>query len=140
MATIEKYGAPGVYNPPGYSQAMKVTGAQTMLFTAGQVPYDAEGGVKHRGDFMAQAREGFGAVKALVEAGGGTLANVVKITTLRHRRALSDGFSDGARRVFRRARPRVDHGGGQLAVASRLSDRGRGDRGHLNRGRLRGHA
>jgi 2-iminobutanoate/2-iminopropanoate deaminase len=81
MATIEKYGAPGVYNPPGYSQAMKVTGAQTMLFTAGQVPYDSEGGVKHRGDFMAQAREVFGAIKALVEAGGGTLANVVKITT-----------------------------------------------------------
>jgi 2-iminobutanoate/2-iminopropanoate deaminase len=81
MALIEKYGAAGVYNPPGYSQAMKVTGAQTMLFTAGQVPYDAEGGVKHRGDFMAQARAVFGAVKALVEAGGGTLQSVVKITT-----------------------------------------------------------
>ncbi len=51
MAKIEKYGAPGVYDPPGYSQGMKVTGAQTLLFTAGQVPYDATGGVKHRGDF-----------------------------------------------------------------------------------------
>src|SRR5262247_2822483 len=81
MATIQKYGAPGVYDPPGYSQAIKVTGAQTILFTAGQVPYDADGGVKHRGDFKAQARAVFGAVKALVEAGGGTLANVVKITT-----------------------------------------------------------
>jgi len=66
---------------PGYSQAIKVTGAGTMLFTAGQVPYDADGGVTHRGDFKAQARAVFGAVKALVEAGGGTLANVVKITT-----------------------------------------------------------
>ena len=27
MATIEKYGAPGVYDPPGDSQAIKVTGA-----------------------------------------------------------------------------------------------------------------
>jgi enamine deaminase RidA (YjgF/YER057c/UK114 family) len=81
MATIEKYGAPGVYDPPGYSQAIKITGAQTILFTAGQVPYDADGGVKHRGDFKAQARAVFGAVKALVEAGGGTLASVVKITT-----------------------------------------------------------
>jgi len=37
--------------------------------------------VKHRGDFKAQAREVFAAVKALVEAGGGTLASVVKINT-----------------------------------------------------------
>ena len=53
----------------------------TLLFTAGQVPYDAEGGVKHRGDFKAQARAVFAAIKALVEAGGGTLDSVVKITT-----------------------------------------------------------
>jgi len=81
MATIEKYGAAGVYDPPGYSQGIRVTGAQTLLFTAGQVPYDAEGGVKHRGDFKAQARAVFAAIKALVEAGGGTLDSVVKITT-----------------------------------------------------------
>lgn len=81
MAKIEKFGAPGVYDPPGYSQAIKVTGAQTILFLAGQVPYDKDGGVNHVGDFKGQARQVFGAVKALVEAGGGTLANVVKITT-----------------------------------------------------------
>jgi len=81
MATLSKYGAPGVYDPPGYSQAIKVTGAQTILFLAGQVPYAPDGTVNHRGDFPAQARQVFGAVKALVEAGGGTLANVVKITT-----------------------------------------------------------
>src|SRR6267142_2819110 len=80
-AKIEKCCAPGVYDPPGYSQAIKVTGAQTILFLAGQVPYEMDGTVKHRGDFRAQARTVFGAVKALVEAGGGTLANVVKITT-----------------------------------------------------------
>jgi enamine deaminase RidA (YjgF/YER057c/UK114 family) len=63
MAKIEKYCAAGVYDPPGYSQAIKVTGVQTILFLAGQ------------------ARAVFGSVKALVEAGGGSLANVVKITT-----------------------------------------------------------
>jgi enamine deaminase RidA (YjgF/YER057c/UK114 family) len=81
MATIEKYSAAGVYNPSGYSQGMKVTGAHTILFTAGQVPYDTDGSVRHRGDFMGQARAVFTAVKALVEAGGGTLESVVKITT-----------------------------------------------------------
>jgi enamine deaminase RidA (YjgF/YER057c/UK114 family) len=37
-AKIEKYCAPGVYDTPSYSQAIKVTGAQTILFLAGQVP------------------------------------------------------------------------------------------------------
>jgi len=40
MATLEKFSARGVYDPPGYSQAIKVTGAQTILFLAGQVAYD----------------------------------------------------------------------------------------------------
>ena len=61
--------------------SIKVTGVQTILFLAGQVPYEMDGTVKHRGDFRGQARAVFAAVKALVEAGGGTLANVVKITT-----------------------------------------------------------
>src|SRR5262249_44537385 len=94
-----KYGAPGVYDPPGYSQAIKVTGAQTILFTAGQVPYDADGGVKHRGDFKAQARAVFGAVRALVEAGGRPPGPAAKITTyvtdVRYRldfRAVRDEF------------------------------------------------
>jgi enamine deaminase RidA (YjgF/YER057c/UK114 family) len=99
MATLQKYGAPGVYDPPGYSQAIKVSGAQTILFLAGQVAYAPDGSVNHRGDFTGQARQVFGAVKALVEAGGGTLANVVKITTyvtdVRYRpefRAVRDEF------------------------------------------------
>src|SRR5499426_556656 len=79
--TIPKYGAPGVYDPPGYSQAIKVTGARTILFLAGQVPYAPDGAVNHIGDFMGQARQVFGAVKALVEHAGGSLQNVVKITT-----------------------------------------------------------
>lgn len=81
MATIEKLCAPGVWDPPGYSQAIKVTGAQTILFLAGQVAYDREGGPAHRGDFEGQARQVFGAIKAHVEAAGGTLANVVKLNT-----------------------------------------------------------
>jgi 2-iminobutanoate/2-iminopropanoate deaminase len=81
MATLEKYCAPGVYDTPSYSQAINVTGVHTVLFLAGQVPYAADGTVNHIGDFMGQARQVFGAVKALVEHAGGTLQNVVKITT-----------------------------------------------------------
>ncbi len=81
MAKSEKFCASGVYDPPGYSQGIKVTGAQTILFLAGQVAYDKDGGVAHRGDFKGQARHVFAAIKALVESAGGTLANVVKINT-----------------------------------------------------------
>ncbi len=81
MATIEKFCPAGVYDPPGYSQGIKVTNAHTLLFLAGQVAYDKDGGVAHRGDFKGQARAVFNAIRALVEAAGGTLANVVKINT-----------------------------------------------------------
>ena len=89
MATIEKFGAPGVFEPATYSQGIRVTQAQTILFLSGQVAYTPEGGVACRGDFKGQARGACEAIKALVESQGGTLANVVKITTyvtdMRHR-------------------------------------------------------
>lgn len=89
MTTIEPYAAKGVYDPPGYAQAVKVTGAQTILYVAGQVAYSAHGGVAHPGDFKAQARAALQCLKAQVEAGGGTMANIVKVnsylTDMRHR-------------------------------------------------------
>jgi enamine deaminase RidA (YjgF/YER057c/UK114 family) len=92
MVTIQPYCAKDVFDPPSYSQAVKVTGAQTTLFLSGQVAYDDKGNPAHRGDFVAQARATFQAIKAQVEAGGGTLANVVKLNTyltdIRHRADL----------------------------------------------------
>ena len=81
MPEIQKFSAPGVFDPPTYSQGVKVTGAQTVLFLAGQVAYDKDGAVAHRGDFKAQAREAFRCLKSLVEAGGGRMDNIVKINT-----------------------------------------------------------
>jgi enamine deaminase RidA (YjgF/YER057c/UK114 family) len=54
-AEIEPYAAPGVYDPPMYSQAVKVTGTETILFIAGQVAYGPQGTPMHAGDFKAQA-------------------------------------------------------------------------------------
>jgi 2-iminobutanoate/2-iminopropanoate deaminase len=81
MISIEKFCAPGVFDPATYSQGIKVSQAQTILFLSGQVAYTADGGVACRGDFTGQARGAFEAIKALVESQGGTMANVVKITT-----------------------------------------------------------
>jgi 2-iminobutanoate/2-iminopropanoate deaminase len=81
MPNVERYCARGVFDPPTYSQAVKVTGAQTVLFLAGQVAYDDKGNPAHPGDFTAQARAAFQAVKAQVEAGGGTMQSIVKVNT-----------------------------------------------------------
>jgi enamine deaminase RidA (YjgF/YER057c/UK114 family) len=89
MAKIEQYAARGVWDPPTYSQAVKVTGGETILYLAGQVAYDHTGNAAHPGDFKAQARAALQAVKSQVEAGGGTMANIVKVNTyltdIRHR-------------------------------------------------------
>jgi enamine deaminase RidA (YjgF/YER057c/UK114 family) len=93
MATIEKFSAPGVFDPATYSQGVKVGQAQTILFLSGQVAYTETGGVACRGDFAGQARGAYDAIKALVESQGGTMANIVKITTyvtdLRYRADLA---------------------------------------------------
>ena len=81
MPHIEKFCASRVFDPPTYSQGVKVAGAQTILFLSGQVAYEKDGSPAFRGDFKAQARGAFDAIKALVESQGGTMANVVKITT-----------------------------------------------------------
>src|SRR6476619_6347735 len=81
MATFDKFCAAGVFDPATYSQGIKVSQAQTILFLSGQVAYTVDGGVASRGDFKGQARGAFDAIKALVESQGGTMANIVKLTT-----------------------------------------------------------
>jgi 2-iminobutanoate/2-iminopropanoate deaminase len=89
MPVVERYAAKSVWDPPIYSQAMKVTGARVILYIAGQVAYDDKGNPAHPGDFKAQARAVLEAVKAQVEAGGGTMQDIVKVNTyltdIRHR-------------------------------------------------------
>jgi reactive intermediate/imine deaminase len=72
--------APGVPTPATpYSQALEVR-ASRFLFISGQVPLDADGNLVGAGDARAQIRQAFANVQALVEAAGGTLANVVELT------------------------------------------------------------
>jgi enamine deaminase RidA (YjgF/YER057c/UK114 family) len=78
VVEIEGYAAPSEYDPPSYAQVTKVTGAQPILLIAGQVTYDDTGAPARGRDFAAQARAVFRSLQAQVEAGGGTLANIVK--------------------------------------------------------------
>ena len=91
--TIERLAAKEVFDPPTYTQAIKVTGAQSILFVSGQLAYDNKGQLSHPGEFAAQARATYRALKAQVEAGGGTLSSIVKLNTylvdIRHRNELA---------------------------------------------------
>src|SRR5512134_2854890 len=81
MARLEKLCAPSVFDPPTYTQVIKVTGAQSIIFLAGQVPYEKDGSVAHAGNFKAQAREVLRAIRAQLEAAGARVEDIVKITT-----------------------------------------------------------
>jgi enamine deaminase RidA (YjgF/YER057c/UK114 family) len=99
-AKIEPYCPEGVYKAPGYSQGIKVTGAQTILFLAGQVSYEKDGTAKHKGDFKAQARECFACLKRLVEGAGGTVKNIVKLNTYVLDVANRPAYREARKEVF----------------------------------------
>ena len=81
MRTVTRFNAPSLFEPPAYTQGIRVERAQTIVFLSGQVAYTPQGGAAFPGDFKGQARGAYQAIKALVESQGGTMANVIKLTT-----------------------------------------------------------
>lgn len=74
-SAIETSNAPGAIGP--YSQGMK-TG--DLLFTSGQLPIDPATGKMVDGSVADRAHQAIKNLKAVVEAAGGNLADVVKTT------------------------------------------------------------
>ena len=62
----------------GYSHAAKVGNT---LYVAGQVAKDVDGNLVGKGDFEAQIRQVNENLKNIMEEAGGTLQNIVKMTT-----------------------------------------------------------
>jgi len=60
-----------------YSQAVIVDG---WLFVSGQIPIDPKTGKLVEGEFKEKVRRVMENIKAIVEAAGGSLENVVKVT------------------------------------------------------------
>lgn len=71
-----------------YSQGIKWNG---MLFTSGQIPINPQTGELVTGDIVAQAMQSMNNVKAVVEAAGLTMEDIIKTTIL-----LSDIADFGA--------------------------------------------
>ena len=69
-----------VHETPGYSHVVKVTGGTT-LYLAGQVGWDMDRNVVGgEGDYGAQARQALENIKGVLEAAGGSMADIVKMT------------------------------------------------------------
>jgi enamine deaminase RidA (YjgF/YER057c/UK114 family) len=62
----------------GYNHAAR---AGKTLYIAGQIANDVQGNLVGRGDFSAQARQVYTNLKNILEEAGGSLKNIVKMTT-----------------------------------------------------------
>lgn len=72
---IRTKNAPEAIGP--YSQGIKIN---NMLFTSGQIPIDPKTGKIVDDDIIKQAKQVFNNLKAVLEAGGALLSDVVKTT------------------------------------------------------------
>jgi 2-iminobutanoate/2-iminopropanoate deaminase len=75
IETVSTSGAPRAIGP--YSQALRAGG---FLFTAGQVGFDPATGELVDGGIAEQTRQVLTNIRAILEAGGSTLGQVVKTT------------------------------------------------------------
>ncbi len=62
-----------------YSQAIKVKNSNATVYLSGQIPLVPETMVLNTGDMAAQIRQVFDNLRAVAQASGGDLANIVKL-------------------------------------------------------------
>src|SRR6266511_194802 len=94
--------ATSVYNTMRYTKGVRKTSG-TIVCISGQVSQDRDGKGVHKGDFAAQGRQALANLKAMVEAAGGTIHDIIKVNTyltdLRYRdelaRIRAEFFPDG---------------------------------------------
>lgn len=105
MSTREAISSPTVhtYRPGGlpvaYSDGVCVNGGGRLLFISGQVGLDLDGTVVSN-EVDAQARQALNNVRAIVEGAGGTIENIVKLTTFIKSRSLVEAYLRVRREFF----------------------------------------
>ena len=63
-----------------YKMATRLEGGR-LLYISGQVAWDAGGNLVGKGDVRAQARQAFANLRGVLQAAGGDVGNLMKITT-----------------------------------------------------------
>jgi enamine deaminase RidA (YjgF/YER057c/UK114 family) len=65
----------------GFVQANKVTGAQQVLYCAGQTSVDSEGSPLHAGQMQEQALQAIDNLETVLREAGFALSDIVRLTT-----------------------------------------------------------
>jgi enamine deaminase RidA (YjgF/YER057c/UK114 family) len=80
-----------------YKMATRMEGGR-LLYVSGQVAWDASGSIVGKGDVGAQARQTFQNLRQVLQAAGGDLGNLMKMTTyitrIEHRPAVAEARSE----------------------------------------------
>ena len=78
---------------PHYSNSIRVEGGP-LLFISGQVALDKQSKLVGKGDIRAQATQVLENIKAIIEANGGTMKNIVQVTVYVRDIDAFDSISD----------------------------------------------
>jgi enamine deaminase RidA (YjgF/YER057c/UK114 family) len=89
---------------PRYSQGLEITGGK-LVFVAGQTASDKDGNVVGKGDIKAQTAQVFANLRAVLEAAGGTLDNLVMTTTYITDRTYREGYNEVRREQYKKDPP-----------------------------------
>jgi len=83
-----------------YSHSILLGGSERLLLLAGQVAIGADGELVGKGDVAAQARQVYANIASLIEAAGGTMADVVQFRAYLTSRDLLPAFIAARHQVF----------------------------------------
>lgn len=75
---IHTEAAPAAVGP--YSQAVRIAAGSDLVFLSGQIGLEPSTGELVSENFEAQVRQAFANLEAVVQAAGGSLASIVKLT------------------------------------------------------------
>lgn len=82
-----------------FSKAVKIVNPKTFIFVSGHGPRTKDGQIV-RGDIKAQAKQIFENIKYVLESGGATLKDVVKMTTFLVNKEDYSAYNDIRREYF----------------------------------------
>jgi len=90
MATITTSNPPNVRAPTGYTHGLLLEGVERRLIVSGQVGVAADGSVPSTGE--GQIAQAFANLRAVLEANGMSVTNLVKTTVFLTDRSLLSSF------------------------------------------------
>lgn len=90
----------GLFKIPAPTSAATLSEGRRMLHISGQVPVDETGQLVGRGDIRAQSERALRNVQLLVEAAGGRMADVCRLTVYLLRREDLPTVMEARRAVF----------------------------------------